>query len=74
MIQVTRLDKRTIVINADLIESIEETPDTIVSLTTGRKMMVRESLEEVMRLVLEYRGRVPVYAIPAGEHGGANRR
>jgi len=64
MIQVTRLDKRKIVINADLIESIEETPDTIISFTTGRKLMVLESLEDVLQRVIEYRKRVHVYAIP----------
>jgi flagellar protein FlbD len=70
VIQVTRLDDRKIVINADLIESIEETPDTIISFTTGRKMMVREKLDEVLNLVLEYRSRFPVYAIPSGNIGG----
>ncbi|MBN2071841.1 MAG: flagellar FlbD family protein [Candidatus Krumholzibacteriota bacterium] len=67
MIKLTRLDGRQIIINSDLIESIEETPDTILSFTTGRKMMVREKLEEVLNLVMEYRSRFPMYAIPAGE-------
>ena len=70
MIRVTRLDNRTIVVNADLIESIEETPDTIISFTTGRKMMVREKLDDVLRLVIEYRQRYPLYAISTG---GAER-
>lgn len=72
MIRVTRLDDRAIVVNADLIESIEETPDTIISFTTGRKMMVRESLERVLEQVLDYRRRYPMYAIPAGERKPEN--
>jgi flagellar protein FlbD len=67
MIQVTKLDNRTIVINADLIESIEETPDTILRLTTGRMLMVKESLSDVVSSVLDYRRMFPVYAIPSGE-------
>lgn len=64
MIQVTRLDDRKIIVNADLIESIEETPDTLISFTTGRKLMVRESLGDVLDRIIEYRKRVHVYAIP----------
>ncbi len=66
MIRVTRLDGRQIIINSDLIETIEETPDTIVSFTTGRKMMLRDRLEDVLALVMEYRSRFPMYVIPAG--------
>ncbi len=56
-------------VNADLIESIEESPDTIISFTTGRKMMVKEKLREVLQLVLDYRKIFPIYAIPSGEQG-----
>ena len=42
-------------VNAELIESIEETPDTVITLTTGKKMIVEEGLNEVMRKVIEYR-------------------
>ncbi len=69
MIEVTRLDSRKIVVNADLIETIEETPDTIIGFTTGRKMMVRESLAEVLERVLAYRKIFPRYAIPSGDRG-----
>ena len=72
MRQVTRLDKRKIVINADLIESIEETPDTIISFTTGRKLMVLESLEDVLQMVIEYRKKVHVYAIPTTHRDNEN--
>ena len=43
MIEVTRLNGTTVLINAELIELVEETPDTVISLTTGRKLIVKES-------------------------------
>ena len=55
MIEVTKLNDSKIVINADLIELIEETPDTVVTLTTGRKIVVKESRQEVKDLVKSYR-------------------
>ncbi len=66
MIRVTRLDGREIVVNADLIESMEETPDTILSFTTGRKLMVKEKLDDVLDRVHRYRRKFPVYSVPAG--------
>ena len=44
-----------IVVNSDLIEVVESTPDTHVTLTTGKKMIVRETPAEVIALVIEYR-------------------
>ena len=41
MIDVTRLDGKSITINSDLIETVEETPDTIITLTTGKKIIVK---------------------------------
>ena len=55
MIEVTKLNDSKIVVNADLIELIEETPDTVVTLTTGRKIIVKESRQEVNNLVKSYR-------------------
>lgn len=43
------------VLNAELIESIEETPDTVITLTSGKKLIVCESMDEVVRRVMEYR-------------------
>ena len=54
MIQVTRFDNRRVVINADLIKYVESTPDTIVTLTTGERMLVKETPEEVVGRVIEY--------------------
>ena len=55
MIKLTRLNDSKVVINADLIEFIEALPDTIVTLTTGQKIMVKESVEEVVDKVVEYK-------------------
>jgi flagellar protein FlbD len=57
MIELTRLQNQKIVINADLIEFVEETPDTMVSTTTGKKIMVKEPVNLVIEKVVEYRRR-----------------
>ena len=55
MIEITKLNGDKIMINADLIEIVEETPDTVITLTTGRKIIVKESRQDVKNLVLSYR-------------------
>ena len=55
MIRLTRLDGLAIVINSDLIEFVEATPDTLVSLTTGKKIIVRETEEQVIEKVAAFR-------------------
>jgi flagellar protein FlbD len=74
MIHLTRLNHRPLVLNADLIESIEATPDTMISLTTGQKLVVLEPAEEVVRRVVEFRRAIysAILAgpyIPAGQSG-----
>jgi flagellar protein FlbD len=54
MIPVTRINGRKLVINADLIKYIEETPDTLISLTSGDKIYVQEDIEEIVRKAIEY--------------------
>ena len=54
MITLTHLKGEKIVLNAVLIECLESTPDTVITLTTGKKIVVRESVAEVTRLVEEY--------------------
>ena len=54
MIQVTRLNGSSIIVNAILIETIEETPDTLITLTTGKKFMVLEKAHDVVILVKTY--------------------
>ncbi len=55
MISVTRLNGKRFVLNAELIRTVEENPDTVITLVSGEHIVVREDLEEVVRLVLEYR-------------------
>ena len=55
MIQLTLLNHAPLVLNSDLIEHMEVTPDTVVTLTTGQKIVVLESAEEVVERVIEFR-------------------
>ena len=55
MIRLTRINQKPLVINCDLIEHIEVTPDTVVSMTTGQKFVVLESAEEIIARVVEFR-------------------
>ena len=58
MIAITKLNEQVIIINCDLIELIESTPDTTITMTTGRKFIVKESLETVLEMILEYKKRL----------------
>ena len=55
MIQLTRLNHVPLFLNSDLIEHVEVTPDTVVTLTTGQKIIVLESAEEVVERVIRFR-------------------
>lgn len=55
MITLTRLNKEQFVLNAELIKTVEENPNTVVTLTTGNKYIVKESAEEVVEAVVEYK-------------------
>ncbi len=55
MIRLTRLNGDPFLLNPDLIEHVEVTPDTVINLTTGHQFMVRESAEQVASRVLEFR-------------------
>jgi flagellar protein FlbD len=55
MIPLTRLNHVPLVLNSDLIEHVEVTPDTVITLTTGQKLMVLESAEEVTSRVIAFR-------------------
>jgi flagellar protein FlbD len=54
MIQLTRLNGQLFVLNAEKIRYVESTPDTLVCCDTGDKLMVRETLQEVMRRAIDY--------------------
>jgi len=55
MIKVTRLNGEEFVVNAELIEFIEKTPDTVISLTTGKKIVVKESVDDIILKTIEYK-------------------
>lgn len=55
MIDVTRLNGSCVTVNSDLIETIEETPDTVITLTTGKKIIVKESRQNVKNLVKSFK-------------------
>ena len=58
MIEVSRLNGKRFVVNCELIKYIESTPDTVITLATNEKIMVLESLSDVVRLTMEYRKRL----------------
>ena len=58
MIPVSRLNGKEFIINSELIKFIEATPDTVITLQTGEKLMVRESVEEIIARATEYRKRI----------------
>ena len=55
MIELAKLNGDIVVVNSDMIEFIESTPDTMLTLTTGRKIMVRDTVDEVVKKVIKYR-------------------
>ena len=68
MIKLTRLNNSVIVVNSDLIEYVEAIPDTIITLTTGQKLMVKETVDEVIERTIHYKRNVlqgPVKIEPA---------
>jgi flagellar protein FlbD len=55
MIRLTRINRVPMVLNADLIEHVETTPDTVISMTNGQKFVVLESPDDVISKVIEFR-------------------
>lgn len=55
MIDVTKMNGMNITINSDLIETVEDTPDTVIILTTGRKIIVKESRQTIKNLVKSFK-------------------
>jgi len=58
MIQVTRINNKQFIINAEWIETVESTPDTVITLTNGKKFVVTETVNEVIDRVIEYKQKV----------------
>ena len=57
MIKITKFNTndKELVLNAELIETIEETPDTVITLLNGKKLIVEESMDDIVRKVMDYR-------------------
>lgn len=58
MIQVTRLNGKEFVVNCELIKFVEATPDTLITLTSGEKIMVKESVDQVIEAAVRFRKRL----------------
>lgn len=55
MITLTKFNGKLFVLNSDLIETIEETPDTMIKLTNGKKVLVKENIEDVVEKIIDFR-------------------
>ncbi len=58
VISLRRLNNQPIMVNADLIESLESTPDTVVTLVSGNKLIVRDTMDEIRDRIVEYKRRI----------------
>ena len=58
MIEVTKIDGRKITINAELILSVEETPDVVITLTNGIKILVNEKTGAIVDMVIDYKRKI----------------
>ena len=63
MITVTRLNDQPLVLNAELIKTVESTPDTLITLINSDRMMVKESMEEIVRKAVEYGRQIRAFAV-----------
>lgn len=63
MIRVNRLNNSEFVINCELIEFIEETPDTVITLTTGKKIVVKDSIDEIIDKVIKFKNNIFIYRL-----------
>ena len=58
MIEVTRINGVRFSINCDLIETVEETPDTVITLTNGKKFIVSENMEQIKNLIIDFKRQI----------------
>ncbi|MGL4874673.1 MAG: flagellar FlbD family protein [Clostridium sp.] len=63
MIDVTGMNNKEFILNADHIEKIEEVPETIITLTNGKKYIVLESVDEVVEEAIKYKNRIVTYRV-----------
>jgi flagellar protein FlbD len=58
VIALTRLNGQPIMVNSDLIESVETTPDTVITLVSGNKLIVRDSMETIQQRIVEFKRKI----------------
>ncbi len=58
MISLTRLNGQPILVNCDLIESVETTPDTVITLVSGNKLIVRDSMETMQQRIIDFKRKI----------------
>ncbi|WP_345947209.1 flagellar FlbD family protein [Natroniella acetigena] len=58
MIKLRRLNDSEIVVNAELIETIEATPDTVITLTTNHRLIVKEDVDDIIEMIIDYKRRI----------------
>ncbi|EEH98363.1 flagellar FlbD family protein [Clostridium tertium] len=63
MINVTAMNNKEFILNADHIEKIEEVPETLITLTNGKKYIVLESVEEIVEKVIIYKNKIVTYRL-----------
>lgn len=67
VIKLTRLNGKVFVLNCDLIEIIEETPDTVVTLNNGNRFVVSEGVDEVIERIVKYRKKINHIVVQSGD-------
>ena len=58
MIKLTRLNGQPIMVNADLIESVETTPDTVITHVSGNKLIVKDSMEQIQEHIVQFKRKI----------------
>ena len=58
MIALTRLNGHPVMVNSDLIEQLEETPDTVVTLTSGNRLIVRDAMLDIQQKIIDFKRRI----------------
>lgn len=58
MIRVSRLNGKEFILNSEMIKSMESTPDTVITLSSGEKLMVKESIDQILQAVMEYKRKI----------------
>jgi len=71
MIRLTRLNNQALTVNSDLIKFVEQFPDTLITLVTGEKIVVRESAEDVLASIIEFR-RLVLQGLPSAWDGSSS--